>query len=89
VGLAIEARLRNVPGVLQVPMANRRGSVTFLMPLTTYVESRVIEYRVTKTFASKVEVTGWLTWQLDDQGNVVSIQWGRIESSTTPGPTSA
>jgi hypothetical protein len=89
VGLAIEARLRNVPGVLQVPMANRRGSVTFLMPLTTYVESRVIEYRVTKTFASKVEVTGWLTWQLDDQGNVVSIQWGRIESSTAPGPTSA
>jgi hypothetical protein len=77
--LDIEARLRNVPGVFRVVMADRRGSVNFLLPLTTYLATRVVEYRVTKVFASKpAELTAWLSWDMEVSSNIVSLTWEEI-----------
>ena len=77
--LDIEARLRNVPGVTRVVMDNRRGSVNFLLPLTTYLAARIVEYRVTKVFASKpAELTAWLAWDMNTRSNIVSLTWEGI-----------
>ncbi|THJ19802.1 MAG: hypothetical protein CAF44_014120 [Nitrospira sp. CG24D] len=77
--LDIEARLRNVPGVFRVAMDNRRGSVNFLLPLTTYLAVRIVEYRVTKVFASKAaELTAWLTWDMETRSNIISLTWEGI-----------
>jgi hypothetical protein len=77
--LDIDARLRNVPGVSRVAMENRRGSVDFLLPLTTYLAARIVEFRVTKVFASKpAEVTAWLNWDTEARSNIVSLTWEQI-----------
>lgn len=77
--LDIETRLRDVPGVFRVPMDNRRGSVNFLLPLTTYLAARIAEYRVTKVFTSKpAELTAWLTWDMEARSNIVSLTWEGI-----------
>lgn len=77
--LDIDARLQKVPGVSRVPMDQRRGAVNFLLPLTTYLESRVVEYQVTKVYPSKpAEQTGWLTWDMERGSNIVSVTAEKI-----------
>ncbi len=70
-----DARLKGVPGTFRVPMENRRGSVDFLLPITTDLTTMILEYRVTKLFAAKPsETTQWL----ETSSNVVSITWDQI-----------
>jgi hypothetical protein len=74
--LDIEARLRGVPGISAVPMAERRGSVSFLLPLTTYLATRTVEFRVHKTFGDQPRATtDWVAWDMEAQSNVVSLTW--------------
>lgn len=73
--ILIDARLKGVPGTFRVPMENRRGSVDFLLPITTDLTTMILEYRVTKLFAAKPsETTQWL----ETSSNVVSITWDQI-----------
>lgn len=75
----IDARLQGVPGVSRVPMDQRRGAVNFLLPLTTYLESRVVEYQVTKVYPSRpAEQTGWLAWDMAQGSNIVSVTAEKI-----------
>jgi len=77
--LEVEARLKGVPGTSRVPMENRKGSVDFLLPLTTFLAARSVEYRVNKVFRAKpAEMTGWLEWDMNANSNVVSIVWESI-----------
>lgn len=77
--LEVEARLKDVPGTLSVRMENRRGTVDFLLPLTTYLRVRIVEYRVNKVFRSKPsEITTWLQWDMENNSNIVSITWDAI-----------
>jgi hypothetical protein len=77
--LEVEARLKGVPGISRVRMENRRGTVDFLLPLTTYLEARIVEYRVNKVFRSKPsEITAWLEWNMETNNNIVSITWDSI-----------
>jgi hypothetical protein len=72
--LDIDARLKGVPGIFRVGMENRRGTVNFLLPLTTYLATRIVEFQVTKVFASKPsEVTAWRSWDMEANSNIVTI----------------
>jgi hypothetical protein len=72
--LDIDARLKGVPGIFRVGMENRRGAVNFLLPLTTYLATRIVEFQVTKVFASKPgEVTAWRAWDMEANSNIVTI----------------
>ena len=72
--LDIDARLRDVPGVFRVGMNNRQGSVNFLLPLTTYLATRIVEFQVTKVFASQPdEVIPWRAWDMEVNSNIVTI----------------
>ncbi|HJR58145.1 MAG TPA: hypothetical protein VJ813_02050, partial [Vicinamibacterales bacterium] len=79
--LQVEARLRNVPGANALRLAGDPPSATaeFILPLTTYLASRILQFRVTKTFtAAAPQTTPWLDWDLDRNGNVVSLTWELI-----------
>ncbi|MDX2030719.1 MAG: hypothetical protein SF339_08620 [Blastocatellia bacterium] len=77
--LEVEARLKGVPGTSPVRMENRRGTVDFLLPLTTYLAARSVEYRVNKVFRTRPpEMTAWLEWNMDANSNIVSIVWEAI-----------
>lgn len=85
VRLAIRARLRDVPGVFEVAMDGSpgRGAVDMVLPLTTYLAQRVLEFEVRKTFASgRSEATPWLAWDLTRDGNIVSLTWNTIAAVT-------
>jgi hypothetical protein len=70
----VDARLKDVPGVFRVGMDSRRGSVNFLLPLTTYLATRIVEFQLTKVFASKPsEVTEWKSWDMEVNSNIVTI----------------
>ena len=77
----IESQIKGVPGVREVPMSGDppHGSLDFLLPLTTYLASRVLQFRVTKAFNSAPsQTTPWLEWDLEANGNVVSLTWELI-----------
>jgi hypothetical protein len=85
--LQIDAQMKSVPGTRTVPMQGvpPSGSLDFLLPLTTYLASRTLEFRVTKTYRTpgppaspRAETTAWLSWDLATQGNVVSLTWDMI-----------
>jgi hypothetical protein len=77
--IKIDARLKGVAGTSRVSMEDRKGSVEFLLPITTYLPTRILEYQVTKIFKEKpVETTPWLAWNIETNGNVVSITWDQI-----------
>jgi len=72
--LDIDARLQGVPGVFRVGMDSRRGAVNFLLPLTTYLAARIVEFQVTKVFAAKpAEVVPWRAWDMQANSNIVTI----------------
>lgn len=76
--LQVEARLKDVPGLNTLRLTGDPPSATteFILPLTTFLASRTLQFRVTKTFtASAPQVTRWLDWDLDRNGNVVSLTW--------------
>lgn len=66
--LDIEARVRDVAGThrAQLDETLRVADIPIVLPLTTYLEQRVLEFRVTKLFQDREpETTSWLTWDLD------------------------
>ncbi|MBG6077772.1 hypothetical protein [Polaromonas sp. CG_9.11] len=72
--LDIDARLQGVPGVYRVGMDNRRGAVNFLLPLTTYLAARIVEFRLTKVFAAQpAEVLAWRAWDMQTGSNIVTV----------------
>ena len=79
--VSIEAQIKAVPGAREVPMSGDppRGSVDFLLPLTTYLTNHVLQFRVTKVLNSgSSQTTPWLEWDLEMNGNVVSLTWELI-----------
>lgn len=72
--LDIDARLQGVPGVYRVGMDSRRGAVNFLLPLTTYLAARIVEFRLTKVFATQpAELLAWRAWDMQTGSNIVTI----------------
>jgi hypothetical protein len=80
-GVDIEARIKGVPGTRPVPMNGDppRGTLDFLLPITTYLAQHVLQFRVLKTFsAAPPQHTPWIDWDLETSGNVVSLTWELI-----------
>ncbi|MES2464683.1 MAG: hypothetical protein V4671_29320, partial [Armatimonadota bacterium] len=82
--LDIEAQIEGVPGTQNVALSGSlnpaSGEAEFLLPLTTYLEKHILQYRVTKTLESdEVSVTPWANWNLQTQGNIVSLLWEMIQ----------
>ena len=76
--LEVEARLKDVPGANRVALSGDppSGTTEFILPLTVYLAKRILQFRVTKTFSSAPPaVTPWIDWDLDGNGNVVSLTW--------------
>ena len=72
--LDIDARLQGVPGVYRVGMDSRRGAVNFILPLTTYLAARIVEFQVTKVFPGKpAELVPWRAWDMQTGSNIVTI----------------
>lgn len=79
--LAIQAQIKGVAGVYPVATSEAEpiSAIDLVLPLTTYLTHRVLQFQVTKTdSAGQVSNTPWLEWPLDTQGNVVSITWDLI-----------
>ncbi len=79
--IELKARLRNVPGEQTVGLSGNPGAgmATMVLPLTTYLANRILEFFVTKTFSDgRSENTGWKLWDLDKDGSVVSLTWELI-----------
>ncbi len=72
--LDLDARLQGVPGVYRVGMDSRRGAVNFLLPLTTYLAARIVEFQVTKVFPGKpAELVPWQAWDMQVRSNIVTL----------------
>ncbi|MDB5743759.1 MAG: hypothetical protein JWR68_2074 [Polaromonas sp.] len=70
----IDARLQGVPGVFRVGMDKRRGAVNFLLPLTTYLATRIVEFQLTRVFAGQPDqVTAWRAWDMEANSNIVTV----------------
>jgi hypothetical protein len=78
--LGLEARVKGVQGTHRATMGSGQScAVELTLPLTGYLEARVIEFQVTKTTTSgSVSRTPWLTWSLED-GAVVGVTWELIQ----------
>ncbi|WP_043345525.1 hypothetical protein [Belnapia moabensis] len=86
--IALTARLRNVPGEQSVVMTRNdetnlgSGVATFILPLTTFLANRTVEFKVTKTFSDgRIEDTPWLAWDLNLQGVAVHLTWEMIAAT--------
>jgi hypothetical protein len=79
--LEMQARLKNVPGVRDVEMQGTppQGEAQFVLPLTTYLSQRILQFRVKKILNSGQELwTSWIEWDLENAGNIVSLTWELI-----------
>ena len=55
-------------------MDSRRGAVNFLLPLTTYLAARIVEFQVTKVFPGKpAELVPWQAWDMEARSNIVTL----------------
>lgn len=80
--LEVRARIEAVEGTytVQITEGMRVAEIEVTLPLTTYLESHILQYQVTKIFRSQQPTTTpWMTLNFDTAGNVVSLIWSLIE----------
>jgi hypothetical protein len=80
--LDIETRIKSMPDSYTVSFVEgqRIGDRDFILPLTTFLTNRVLQFQVSKTYASgQTEIKPWQDWDLTTAGNVVSIIWPLIQ----------
>jgi hypothetical protein len=83
--LDVAARIRGVDGVRTAQLTDTAttADVRFVLPLTTYLTGRVLEYRLTPHALDGTSTTGaWITWDLAAAGNVISLSWTDVQPST-------
>ncbi|MFE5333376.1 hypothetical protein ACFRCG_44020 [Embleya sp. NPDC056575] len=74
--LDVRARLVGVAGEQDVVMTGHPalGTAFFVLPLTTYLARRVLQFRLTVRSGAGAPVsTAWLDWDLAAKGNLVSL----------------
>lgn len=79
--LEVQAQLKDVAGVRDVEMQGvpPQGEVQFILPLTTYLSHRILQFRVKKFLDSgQVQTTPWIEWDLEEAGSIVSLTWELI-----------
>ena len=79
--LTVRARLDGVAGEQQVPMSGSpaSGSVTFVLPLTTYLSRRILQFQAATIGADgSVRPGPWVDWDLGSKGALVSLTWDAL-----------
>lgn len=79
--LEVKARIAEVEGTYTASLSHEApvASVDMVLPLTTFLEQRLLRFQVTKTFDSgSTATTGWLDWNLETQGHIVGLEWELI-----------
>ena len=79
--LTVRARIAGVAGEQQVPMAGSpaSGSVSFVLPLTTYLSQRILQFQATATGTDgSVRTSQWIDWDLGSKGALVSLTWDAL-----------
>jgi hypothetical protein len=79
--MVIKARIKNVPGEYAEELnSGIPKEILFTLPITSYLENRVIEFQITITLRSdESKITSWLEWDTETKGNVISITWDLIQ----------
>ena len=81
--LDLRARLKEAPGseaIVALSEAEPVREAEFILPLTTYLGPRTLQFQVTKTDTSNsVTTTPWREWDLATRGNVMSLTWDMLE----------
>lgn len=80
----IRARMKDIAGEYPVVMSGDppRGVIDIILPLTVYLEKRILQFQVTKTFTNGAqEVTAWFDWDMRQDGNIISLSWEMIQQS--------
>lgn len=80
--LDVQARIEGLAGTYSVPLTGDPpvGQVELLLPLTTFLSRKVMQFCVTKTFTNgQTSTTPWINWDLETQGSFVSLHWGLIQ----------
>ncbi|GAB4231688.1 MAG: hypothetical protein Kow00121_59900 [Elainellaceae cyanobacterium] len=80
--LDVQARIEGLAGVYSVPLSGDppAGQVELLLPLTTFLSRKVLQFCITKTFTNgQTATTPWINWDLETQGNFVSLHWQMIQ----------
>jgi hypothetical protein len=71
--LGVQARLKGSDTAQRLALQeNAVGTLTFTLPITTYLSTQALEYAVIKTTASGTATTAWREWDLS-KGTVVGI----------------
>lgn len=80
--LAVQVRRTGTEGPVQTTavVEGRTDYLTLTFPVTTYLAPNGLEFRVSKSFTEGPStVTGWLPWDLQSQGMLISISWETIQ----------
>ncbi len=82
--LEIQARIKDVVSIYTAQLTEdmRIAEIEVTLPLTTYLESHVLQFQVTKFFSTESQPTAttpWLDLNFDTSGNVVSLTWPMIQ----------
>lgn len=83
--LTITARIQGLAEerTADVTDAEPTAELRFILSLTRYLTVRVLEYRITIIAADGAPTSGaWSTWDLADQGNVISLTWGHLGTAS-------
>lgn len=85
--LSIVARLKDITGTYPLDL-NEGGEAQadMILPLTNYVGSRILQYQVLKTHSDdSITTTDWISWDMEKNGNIVSMQWNDITQDLPSG----
>jgi len=81
--LSLQVRIKEVPGSETSKSISEEqpvSEVPFILPLTTYLDARTLQYLIKKTDTSdNITSTNWIDWDLKTHGNVISITWDLIQ----------
>jgi hypothetical protein len=81
--LDITARLKDLPTTYNQAISESESiSMEILLPLTSFLTHRVLQFQVKKTdLSDQVSYTPWLDWSLSTMGHVIKLEWSLIANS--------
>jgi hypothetical protein len=79
--LKVKTRLKDTEHQYLVDISEAdSASLSMTLPLSTYLDSQVLQFRIVKTFTGpRTDETPWADWDLAAAGNVISLTWDIVE----------
>jgi hypothetical protein len=81
--LAVTLKFQSMAGsekTLTLNPTQQVAEANYTLPLTQFLQAQILQFQVSKTDTSgQVTQTGWITWDLKQRGNVISLTWDNIQ----------